>query len=273
MAELRAAWAIALKDLRVLGRYPLQLTGVVWLPLYQFLLPSILLGSTFLVGERAVGLQSVTGTADMAGFLFVGALAASFVFGAFWGIAFPFKLEMDSGTLESGWLTPTRPETFVLGHTIASYLVSTAGGLLLLAVGAVLFGARYVAASAAAAPALVLSLVSLIGIAYLISAAVLLIKEANFFVDTTSFLFSVGSGVLFPIAVLPTALKVVALALPVTYALDLLRAGALGTHPLLPPLWEYLALAALAGISLPFGLWVFRRTEHRLRVRGTLGQH
>jgi ABC-2 type transport system permease protein len=130
-----------------------------------------------------------------------------------------------------------------------------------------------VAASATAAPALVLSLVSLIGVAYLISAAVLLIKEANFFVDTTSFLFSVASGVLFPIAVLPPALKLVALALPVTYALDLLRAGALGTHPLLPPLWEYLALVALAGVSLPFGRWVFRRTEHHLRVRGTLGQH
>jgi hypothetical protein len=39
---------------------------------------------------------------------------------------------------------------------------------------------------------------------------------------------------------------------------------------------EPLAWTALAGLSLAWvvvGRWVFGRTEHALRVRGTLGEH
>ena len=46
-AELRAAWAVARKELQIVRRYPLQLINEVMQPLYQFLLPSLLLGATF----------------------------------------------------------------------------------------------------------------------------------------------------------------------------------------------------------------------------------
>ena len=48
--ELRAAWAVARKELQVARRYPLKLVNEVLQPLYQFLLPSLLLGLTFYVG-------------------------------------------------------------------------------------------------------------------------------------------------------------------------------------------------------------------------------
>jgi hypothetical protein len=53
--ELKAAWAVARKELQVARRYPLNLVNEVLQPLYQFLLPSLLLGLTFYVGGRAVG--------------------------------------------------------------------------------------------------------------------------------------------------------------------------------------------------------------------------
>jgi hypothetical protein len=49
-AELRAARAIAAKEIRIARRYPLNLANEVLQPLYQFLLPSLLLGATFAVG-------------------------------------------------------------------------------------------------------------------------------------------------------------------------------------------------------------------------------
>jgi hypothetical protein len=70
--ELRAAWAVAKKELLITRRYPLQLVNEVMQPLYQFLLPSLLLGLTFYVGGRAIGLETSVGTDDLPGYLFLG---------------------------------------------------------------------------------------------------------------------------------------------------------------------------------------------------------
>ena len=81
------------------------------------------------------------------------------------------------------------------------------------------------------------------------------------------------SGVAFPVAVLPWFIKPVAYVLPTTYAVDLLRVYALDTRPLLDPALEWLALGVLSAVMILLGRVVFRRTEHRMRLRGTLGQH
>ena len=72
---------------------------------------------------------------------------------------------------------------------------------------------------------------------------------------------------------LPIFIRPIAYLLPTTYAVDLLRVYAIGTRPLLDPALEWLALAALSAALIVVGRIVFRRTEHRMRVRGTLGQH
>jgi len=97
--------------------------------------------------------------------------------------------------------------------------------------------------------------------------------SAAAFVDATNFLFAIVSGVAFPITVLPIFVRPVAYLLPTTYALDLLRAQALGTRTLMEPALEWIALVAFGIATVWFGRWIFLRTEHRLRVRGTLGQH
>ncbi|MDP9265507.1 MAG: hypothetical protein M3O91_05240 [Chloroflexota bacterium] len=105
------------------------------------------------------------------------------------------------------------------------------------------------------------------------TAAVMLFTEANFFVDTTNFLFGQASGVGYPVTVLPTALRAVALALPTTYAMDLMRHSAVGTRSLLDPLPELGVLAVLALLAYPLGRWAFARSDRRMRRQGTLGQH
>jgi ABC-2 type transport system permease protein len=81
------------------------------------------------------------------------------------------------------------------------------------------------------------------------------------------------SGVAFPITVLPPLIQPFCYLLPTTYAVDLLRYYALGTIPLLPPPAQWLALVVLAVVYIVVGRWVFLRTEHRMRVLGTTGQH
>jgi ABC-2 type transport system permease protein len=272
-AELRAAWAIARKELRIELRYPLNAANEVLQPLYQFLLPSLLLGATFLVGGRAIGLEASAGTDDLAGFLFLGMIVGGLVSTAFWTIAFSFKREMDAGTLEPAWLTPTSPHTFVLGRAISGLIISGIANIVLLLLGIFVFGASVQPGLLLALPALLLAAFSMIGIGYLVASAVLLLREPNFFVDATNFLFAMISGVAFPVLVLPLAVRWVAYLLPTTYALDLLRVHAIDSRPLLPLWIEWVALLVMALFTLWLGRRVFARTERRMRVRGTLGQH
>ncbi len=271
--ELRAAWAVARKELQIARRYPLELSNEVLQPLYQFLVPSLLLGATFFVGGRAVGLELVTGSDNLAGYLFLGMVVGGLVGTAFWTMAFGLKREMDAGTLEPAWLTPTLPETQVLGRAISGLIISGAASVVLVAIGLLVFGATVGSGFLLALPAMVLAAFSMIGVGYLVAAAVLILREPNFFVDATNFIFAMVSGIAFPVLVLPWFIQPVAYLLPTTYAVDLLRVYALGTRPLIDPALEWVALVVLAVVMIWLGRLVFLRTEHRMRVRGTLGQH
>lgn len=271
--ELKAAWAVARKELQIARRYPLNLVNEVLQPLYQFLLPSLLLGLTFHVGGRAIGLETSVGTDDLAGYLFLGTVVGGLVGAAFWDMAFGLKREMDAGTLEPTWLTPTRPETTVFGRAISGLILSAFASVILVSVAVFIFGAQIAGGLLAALPAMLLASISMIGVGYLVASAVLMIREPNFMVDATNFIFAMLSGVAFPITVLPAFIQPLSYLLPTTYAVDLLRHYALGTRPLIEPALEWLALASFALVMVVIGRAVFLRTEHRMRVLGTTGQH
>jgi ABC-2 type transport system permease protein len=124
-----------------------------------------------------------------------------------------------------------------------------------------------------ALPAVGLAILAMVGIAYLLAAVVLLIREANFFVDTVNFLVGMMSGTAFPVTLLPGVLQPIAFALPTTYAIDILRSQALGSRPLFDPVLEYVVLAGLTIVSYPLGRWAFAAAERTMRRRGMTGQY
>ena len=272
-AEARAAWSVARKQLQIALRYRFGSVNQVLQPLYQVLLPGILLGATFAIGGEAVGLEATTGTTDLAGYLFLGMLALTLSTAGFWDVAFSMKQEMDAGTLEPSWLTPTRRETFILGQTLAGLLLASVTLVCLVAIGILLFGARMAPALAIAIPVVALTAVGVLGIGYLVGAIVLRMREPSFFVDASDFLFAGLSGAAFPIIVLPEAVRWIAYLLPTTYAVDIVRVSALGTHALLPAPVEWVALIVTSVALVLLGRWVWLATERRMRIRGTLGQH
>ena len=108
-----------------------------------------------------------------------------------------------------------------------------------------------------ALPAVGLAILAMVGIAYLLAAVVLIIREANFFVDTMQFVVGTMSGTAFPVTLLPGVLQPIAFALPTTYAIDILRSQALGSRPLFDTGLEYLVLVILTGLTYPLGRWAF----------------
>src|SRR5438093_8778061 len=73
MGELRAAIAVARKDIRSFSRYRIAVAGTVFTPLYQFIIPAFLFGAAFAVNGRQAGLSATLGTEDLPGFIFLGA--------------------------------------------------------------------------------------------------------------------------------------------------------------------------------------------------------
>ena len=92
-------------------------------------------------------------------------------------------------------------------------------------------------------------------------------------VDMSSFLVQLFSGSNFPVNALPRFLMPVALALPLTYGLDNVRARLIGTTPLLPLNWEMVLLLVFMFVMLWIGTAAFHSLERRVRRLGTLGQH
>lgn len=81
------------------------------------------------------------------------------------------------------------------------------------------------------------------------------------------------SGISFPVTLLPGVLQPIALMLPTTYAVDILRVQALGARPLFDPVLEYVVLVAGTVLVYPLGRWVFALAERRMRQRGMLAQY
>lgn len=273
MSELRAAVAIARKDLRVIFRYKLWVPSMIFNPLYQGIVPAFLFGASFAVGGRQLGLASSLGTEDLAGFLFMGGVVSSLVSVSFWVMAMSLRNEMEAGTLEASWLTPARRETLVLGRALQGIAIVGLVQVALFAIGIAFFGLRVRPEALWALPAMAVGVAAMAGIGYLVAAMVLLAKEANFLVDTTNFLFGILSGVAFPVTVLPLAAQVVAVALPTTWAMEILRHYAIGSRTILDPLAEHAALLVTTAVILPLGLWAFRAADRHVRVHGTIGQY
>jgi len=273
MDEVRAAFAVARKDIRNVSRYRFVVASQIFTPLYQGVLPALLFGASFAVSGRVVGLEKTIGTADLAGFIFLGGVMSGLVATTFWAMAMSFRNEMEAGTLEPTWLTPTRRETLVLGRALGGLFWFVFGQIAIFAVGIVFFGLRFRLEMFYATPAILLAILAMIGIAYLLAGLVLVIKEANFFIDTTNFLFATASGVAFPVTLLPGVLQPIAFVLPTTYAMDILRQQALGTRPLFDPVLEYIALTAGTVVMYPVGLWAYRAADRRIRTRGTINQY
>jgi ABC-2 type transport system permease protein len=271
--DLRAAYAVALRDMRTVSRYRLVIPSMIFNPLYQGVIPAFLFGASFAVGGRQVGLASSLGTEDLSGFLFMGGVVSGITAASFWIMAMSLRNEMDAGTLEPSWVTPARREVLVLGRGLWALIVLAIVQVALFAIGFAFFGLQVRPEAALAVPALLISLIGMAGVGFLVAGAVMVLKEANFMVDTTQFLFALLSGIAFPITYLPLAGQAVAVLLPTTWAAEILRFHAIGARTILDPGLEHLALVVTSALLLPLGLWAFRAADRHVTRSGTVGQY
>ena len=142
--------------------------------------------------------------------------------------------------------------------------------IIVFAVGGFFLGADYSQAdpmSVLLTLALTMTAFSALG---LISAsAILILKKGDpieLLLGSTS---SLLGGAFFPLAVMPDWLQMLAKALPITYALEAMRA-AVFTGQSVADLWQPLCvLAAMAAVFMPMSLWLFSWAVEKGRRDGT----
>lgn len=272
LSHLRALYALIRKDWKQYWRYPLNAVSSIFQPLI-WITPVYFMGRAFSENGKALGFSQYSGTTDFMSFILLGTVLESFINAVFWGMGYALKNDMDSGVMESNWLTPVPRLLILVGHSVTNMLVTALTSLGMLFFGGLIFGFHASGDVFKAFLPIIPMMVGLYGFGFAFAAIVMLLREANTLVDVSSFLVQIFSGSNFPVNALPRFLLPVALALPLTYGLDAMRAYLIGTNPILPLHWELLLLVVFMFVMLWIGTATFRSLERRVRTLGTLGQH
>ena len=270
--QIRALYVIARKDWKVFWRYPLNAVSSIFQPLI-WVTPVYFMGKAFSTNGQAMGFAAYTGSGDYMSYILIGTALSNFIMTVFWGMGYALKEDMDSGVLESNWLTPISRLQILVGRTLTSLLTTTITSTVMLIVGALLFGFKPTGNTIAAILTAIPMLIGLYGFGFAFAAIVLVMREANTMVDVSSFLVQGFSGANFPVKSLPYWLIPISLMLPLTYGFDAVRGWMLKTNTLLPLPVEIAVLTISMFLMLWFGAWFFYRVERRVRTLGTLGQH
>jgi ABC-2 type transport system permease protein len=176
------------------------------------------------------------------------------------------------GTLEATFATPTSVGLVVLGSGAWAFALTILTSICYLLFG-MLFGMRLDHVNLLTCLVFLgLTITATAPIGIISAAAVMALKQGapvQLLFNTAASIFA---GVLFPISVLPAWLQYCSWLLPITHALNGIRAGVQGARLVeVAPDLSWLCVASL--FLLPCALWIFARAVARAKFDGTLAQY
>jgi ABC-2 type transport system permease protein len=274
-ADLRAFGAAAVKEWRILRRYPHLFLGFLFwpiaLPIAYVFQAQAYAGD----GEAAAGAFAArSGTTEVAAFLFIGWATYMWISMILWGPGTALRTEQVRGSLEAQFMTPVSRLVILFGPAVSQVVwalwMYTVVGVVLVVGFSVEIGpgeaARAIGVILVAVPALY-------GLGALFAAVVLRFGEVHAMVQGVRGIFTVLCGMTYPIVILPEWARAVALGLPPTYLIGDLRAVVLGGAELAERMPSLAILLALGLFTSGLAVVAFRRTERYARVGGSLAQY
>ncbi|HET9809422.1 MAG TPA: ABC transporter permease [Candidatus Limnocylindria bacterium] len=275
VADLRAFAAAIRKELRTARRYPTQWLGLMFWPV---LLPAsyVLMGQAFSGSDpRSIAaFAERSGTAQFAGFVFVGFAMYMWLSTILWGPGTALRTEQMRGSLEAVFLTPTSrlvalfgPPAAALPTLVITFVVMGVAMWLIFGVALPLDGVlRSLVVVAFALP-------SLYAIGSLFAAGVLRFGEIGPIVQLIRGLFVLTCGITFPVLMLPGWAQTVAWVLPPTYIVQDIRAVLLRGLGLGDIALDLAITVGLSALLAAFAIVTFRFLERSARRDGMLGRY
>jgi ABC-2 type transport system permease protein len=271
--KLSAMFAEAWLRMLNISRYPGQLAMEIVIPVIFASMP-ILLGRATGGAEAAANFQANTGTANYVAFLLIGSNIFMLVSSAFWHIAYWLRFEQETGTLEAIYLTPTSSLTLASGVAVYSVVRGLLSTMLSYLIGCLVFRVNPLEGDVLLALAfLAVGLVPLYGLTFIFGAVVLKVKESNALINLMQWVVSFLMGIFFPIAILPPAIRLVALAFPPTWMTNGVRSALLGVGFFFGQWYLDWAMLWAFMLFIPlFSMWVFNRVELNVKRNEGMGQ-
>jgi ABC-2 type transport system permease protein len=228
-------------------------------------------------GGRADTLEAFanrTGTAEVAGFLFLGWATYMWISLILWGPGTALRTEQIRGSLEAVFLTPASRLVVLFGPAVsqviwALWIFAVIGVVLWLGFGVPLGAAE----TLRAVGVILVGVPALYAIGALFAALVLRFGEVNALVQSVRGIFTVFCGMTFPIVVLPEWAQTVAYLLPPTYLIADLREVLLVGAGIGQVVGDLAVLAGSGVILALLAVVAFRRTEAYARRGGKLAQY
>lgn len=275
-ATLRSHLSVVLASARMrlltISRYPGQLVMDVIIPIVLASMP-ILLGRATAGKDAGAIFAQNTGTSNYVAYMLIGSSVFTIVSYAFWHIAYWLRWEMETGTLEALYLSPTDRIWVAAGTALYSVLRGLFSAFTAYLLGSLILGVNPFQGEIALALAFIAAgIVPLYGMTLLFGAVILKVKEANALINLMQWGVSFLMGVFFPISIFPPLMKVIALLFPPTWMTNGVRSALLGIGFFfgkwyfdLAVLWVFVLLAPL------LGYWVFSRVEIGIRRNEGMG--
>jgi ABC-2 type transport system permease protein len=175
------------------------------------------------------------------------------------------------GVLEAELATPAPPWMVLGAPPVYEFGAAAIRSVIYLVIAALLLDVRFREANlVSVAVTIPLVLAAFGGLGLLAAATTMLVRRTNPVAAVLGALSLLLSGVMYPVTVLPESLQALGKLLPLTHALEALRAALLtgaGLHTIRSSLG---ALAVFAALLIPLGVGTFMYALRRARVDGSL---
>jgi ABC-2 type transport system permease protein len=265
IGTLRTDWLLTFATARVLLlRFASNPIMLIRMPLNGLLL--LLL---FALAYQVSG-QTTVPREDVLGFLVIGVIATQAWNATVWGAGNALQSEIYEGTLPAVVAAPTRITPVILGYGVGSVAYEVPGVLLTFLVGTSIGAGFDVADPFTAAICLVTLYLSTLCIGLGFSGLFILSRHSNALSNFLQAPIYLLAGFFIPRTVLPDWLQPLSDAIPISHAVDALRAAMLSGASLAHVGGQLLATVVSSAAFLVIGLVSLRRMDNALRRRATL---
>lgn len=265
MTRLGQIRAVFLRDLRIQMSYPFafifQFTGIAFSLFSLFFLGELIGSSPFLAQYEGGYFE----------FALIGAVVLVLAGAAIRSFNMGLIQESNRGTLEILLASSTPLYALVLGWMIWPLALAALQGGLTFGIGWVLAGDSFqLSGVLVSLVPLVLTIATFLEIGLVAGAFNVVTKRGDPLTPLVLSASALVAGAVFPVAVLPHWLQVLARLFPAFYGFNAMRGVLIGNESLAQIAPEIAVLLAFNAVMLPLGMWLLKRSLRFARVMGTL---
>lgn len=253
LVNFSAIYVMWLRELKRFSRAKSRIFGTIAIPFFFLLSLGFGLGPSLNLGSN-------TGKVNYLSFLVPGILGMTMLFNSMFG-GLSVLWDKEFGFLKEILVAPVRRSSIVLGRIAGGMTTTLIQGILILLVSLVI-GFNPVNIIGIILALLFMILISIGFLGFGIAFASIMDDTQGFSTITQFIVFPIFllSGALFPLSNLPSWLKPITFADPLTYGVDGLRASLIGFSQF-HILFDLLILVIFDLLMVSLGTWLFNRTE------------